>query len=79
MCSDRMDGDEIDIIHQFLSMMLCVRRAGVTDAVHLLEGKGLIRASRGTITIRDRTKLEKIAGASYGLPEAEYRRLIGQF
>ncbi len=79
MCSDRMDGDQIEITHQFLAMMLCVRRPGVTDAMHLLEGKGLIRAVRGTITIRDCAKLEKVAGASYGLPEAEYRRLIGAF
>jgi len=79
MCNDRIDGDEIIITHQFLSIMLGVRRSGVTDTIHILEGRGLIRAARGKITIRDRAKLERHAGTSYGLPEAEYRRLIGPF
>ena len=59
-------------------MMLGVRRSGVTETIHILEGRGLIKAARGKITIRDRAKLENVAGASYGLPEAEYIRLIGQ-
>jgi hypothetical protein len=60
-------------------MMLGVRRSGVTDTLHILEGRRLIRATRGEITILDRARLERLAGASYGLPEAEYRRLIGEF
>jgi CRP-like cAMP-binding protein len=77
MCGDRIDGDEISITHRFLAMMLCVRRSGVTDAIHILEGQGLIRAKRSNIAIKDRAGLEHLAGASYGLPEAEYQRLIG--
>jgi CRP-like cAMP-binding protein len=80
MCHDRIDGDVLPLTHKFLSMMLGVRRAGVTDAVHILEGRGLIRAiTNGRIEIRNREKLERLAGAAYGLPEAEYRRLIGAF
>ena len=79
MCNDRIDGPDIAITHKFLAMMLGVRRPGVTDAIHVLEGRGLIRAARSKITIRDRDKLEAVAGASYGLPETEYRRLIGKF
>jgi hypothetical protein len=44
---------------------------------HDLESLGHIRAMRGQITIRARGGLERIAGATYGLPEAEYRRLLG--
>ena len=55
----------------------CVRRSSVTDAIHLLEGELLIKATRGNIEILDRDKLERAAGASYGVPEAEFRRLIG--
>jgi CRP-like cAMP-binding protein len=76
MCHDRMDGDELPITHEFLSMMLGVRRAGVTVAIHLLEGNGLIRARRGLITILDREKLEEMADEAYGVPEAEYERLM---
>lgn len=79
MCHDRIDGDDLPLTHKFLAMMLGVRRAGVTDTLHILEGRGLILARRASITIRSRAKLERLAGASYGLPESEYRRLIGEF
>jgi CRP-like cAMP-binding protein len=77
MCRDRLDIDEFPITHDFLSMMLGVRRSSVTDAIHLLEGDALIKATRGNIRILDRARLERAAGASYGVPEAEFRRLIG--
>ena len=77
MCRDRLDADEFPITHDFLAMMLGVRRSSVTDAIHLLEGNLLIKATRGNIQILDRARLEHAAGASYGVPEAEYRRLIG--
>lgn len=77
MSHDRMQGDELPLTHEFLSLMLGVRRSSVTDALHVLEGSGTIKATRGLITVRDREKLEQIAGASYGVPEAEYRRVIG--
>ena len=60
-------------------MMLAVRRSGVTVTLHTLEGTGSIRATRGLVTIRDRQRLEEIAGDAYGQAEAEYRRLIGPF
>ncbi len=77
MCRDRLETDEFPITHDFLSMMLGVRRSSVTDAIHLLEGDALIKATRGNIRILDRVRLERAAGASYGVPEAEFRRLIG--
>ena len=57
--------------------MLGVRRAGVTDSIHLLEGLKCIRATRGWIEIRDRAALEQIAADSYGIGEQEYVRLLG--
>ena len=57
--------------------MLGVRRAGVTEALHALERRKLIKSSRGQIIVRNRKGIEKSAGGSYGVPEAEYRRLIG--
>jgi CRP-like cAMP-binding protein len=75
MCHDRVDGDELALTHEFLSLMLAVRRPGVTEVIHLLEGTGTIKARRAHITILDRARLEKTAGDSYGVPEAEYERL----
>jgi CRP-like cAMP-binding protein len=77
MCHDRVDGDNLPLTHEFVSLMLGVRRAGVTEALHVLEGRGLIGVSRGGIIVRDRTKLQDAANGCYGLPEAEYARLIG--
>ena len=77
MCQDRADSSEFPMTHKFLSIMLTVRRAGITDALSFLEGKKCIRAMRGRILITDRKCLEEIAGAAYGIPELEYRRLLG--
>lgn len=79
MCHDRVDGNDIALTHEFMALMLAVRRSGVTVTLHALEESGAIRARRSLITIIDRERLEDIAGASYGLAEAEYRRLLGPF
>lgn len=75
MSQDRL-GDRLSLTHGFFALMLGVRRPSVTDALHTLEGKHLIKSTRRLVTIRDRAGLENLAGASYGLPETEYRRLI---
>jgi len=79
MCNDRLDSERIELTHEFLSMMLAVRRSGVTVTLHELQESGAIRASRGVITVVDRARLEEIAGDCYGQAEAEYQRLIGPF
>lgn len=76
MLRDRIEGDELPLTHDFLALMLSVRRAGVTIAVHMLEGRGLIRATRGLVKILDREGLRTMAQGSYGLAEAEYARLL---
>jgi CRP-like cAMP-binding protein len=77
MCHDRVDGDELNFTHELLSVMLGVRRPGVTVATHVLEGSKMIKATRGRITVLNRDKLEEAAAGSYGVPEREYERLIG--
>jgi len=77
MCHDRLRDDDLSLTHEFLSLMLGVRRSGVTNEIHVLEGAHAIKASRGNIRIVDRQKLEEIAGGSYGIPEDEYERHIG--
>jgi CRP-like cAMP-binding protein len=79
MCHDRVAGDDIEITHQFMSTMIAAERTSVTVTLHILEGAGLIRSTRGRVLIIDRTGLEQLAHEGYGRPEAEYRRLIGPF
>ncbi|UVC06742.1 Crp/Fnr family transcriptional regulator [Rhizobium sp. TH2] len=77
MCHDRMHGGDVVLTHEFLALMLGVRRSGVTVAIHILEGVKAIRARRGNIKITNRAMLLDLAGGIYGVPEAEYDRLIG--
>jgi CRP-like cAMP-binding protein len=78
MAHDRVGVDEIPLTHEFLALMLGVRRSGVTEALHALGNRGLISHGRGKVTVKDRKGLERAAGEAYGAPEAEYRRLIGR-
>ena len=77
MAHDRIGDDTLPLTHEFLSLMLGVRRAGVTETLHVLRERGLISYGRGQIGVKDRKGLERAAGEAYGVPEAEYRRLIG--
>ena len=77
MAHDRIGDDTLPLTHEFLSLMLGVRRAGVTETLHVLRERGLISYGRGQIAVKDRKGLERAAGEAYGVPEAEYRRLIG--
>lgn len=77
MSCDRSESDSFPITHEFLSLMLGVRRAGVTDALGTLAEARYIATTRGQITILDRLGLEERVGDSYGIPEANYRELVG--
>ena len=77
MCHDRLDGDHLAVTHEFLSTMLGVRRSGVTEQLHILEGHRAIRSTRGDIHVLSREKLLEIAGGCYGVPEREYEKVLG--
>jgi hypothetical protein len=77
ICHDCLDGDDLSLTHEFVAVMLGVRRPGATEALHMLEAAQIIRAEGRNIVVLDRGKLEAVAGDSYGLPEAEYERLVG--
>jgi CRP-like cAMP-binding protein len=77
MAHDRLDGDEVALTHEFLAIMLGVRRAGVTAAMQSLETRGLVETKRARLFVLNRGGLETAANGSYGIPEAEYRRLTG--
>lgn len=76
MCHDRLDVDDMPMTHEFMSLILAVRRPSVTTALHMLEGERLIRSERGRVIVRDRARLEQYAADCYGRPEKEYRALI---
>lgn len=53
MAQDRIGGETLSLTHEFLSLMLAVRRAGVTDALNLLRKQGLVSYQRGKITVKN--------------------------
>jgi CRP-like cAMP-binding protein len=76
MAHDRLGSDVLKLTHEFLALMLGVRRAGVTTALGHLETKGVLLTARGAVTIVDRGGLEDCADGLYGQPEAELERLF---
>jgi CRP-like cAMP-binding protein len=77
MAHDRTHNDTLPLTHEFLALMLGVRRPGVTDALQKLKRRKLIDTGRNRILVRNRKGIERVAQGSYGVPEQEYRRLIG--
>jgi CRP-like cAMP-binding protein len=73
---DRAPSDELPLGHEFLSMMLGVRRAGVTVALGTLKTAGLIRNTHGRVTIVDRHGLEATSCECYRVVRNEYERLL---
>lgn len=65
MCSDRLLDEEIALTHEFLSVMLNVRRAGVTQAIQSLQNGGMLTAKRRSLRIVDRRRLEECASDAY--------------
>ena len=77
MMQDRMPTSDLPLTQEFLAMMLGVRRAGVTDAANALKRAGLIKYTRGHVTILDRAGLEKRSCECYGVTKREFDQLIG--
>jgi CRP-like cAMP-binding protein len=73
---DRLAGDEINMTQELIADMLGVRREGVTEAAGKLQQAGLIRYSRGKITIVDRPGLEARVCECYEVVKKESRRLL---
>jgi CRP-like cAMP-binding protein len=77
MIHDRVASQRFPLSQEFLSQMLGVRRAGVSEVATKLRKAGLIRYSRGMIEIVDRAGLEAAACECYGVIQAEFVRLLG--
>jgi CRP-like cAMP-binding protein len=77
MAHDRIEGEQLPLTHELLSIMLGVQRPGVTLALQKMESDGLVETRRSVIVIRDREGLKRAAKGFYGVPEAEQERLTG--
>jgi CRP-like cAMP-binding protein len=77
MAHDRAKEDEFPMTHEFLSMMLGVRRAGITVAAGALQKAGFIRYERGCIEVTDRPGLESASCECYGVVRRACDALLG--
>lgn len=73
---DRLQGDDLLMTQELIANMLGVRREGVTQAALNLQEAGLIRYSRGHITVLDRVGLEARTCECYAVVKKEYDRLL---
>jgi CRP-like cAMP-binding protein len=73
---DRLHGDELVMTQELISNMLGVRREGVTESALKLQNAGLIRYSRGRITVIDRIGIEQRSCECYAVVRKEYDRLL---
>jgi CRP-like cAMP-binding protein len=78
MTRDRAGSDRFDLTQEFLSKMLGVRRAGVTEVALELQRAGIIDYARKQMEILDAQRLAEIACECYGLIRHEYGRVIDE-
>jgi len=76
MSLDRIPSNNLTMTQELIASNLGVRREGVTLAAGRLQAAGLIRCSRGKITVLDRLKLEQWACECYAVVEKEFDRLL---
>ena len=74
MAHDRVGVDRFSLTQEFLGQMLGARRPTVSITAQALQAQGLIRYTRGMVTVLDRPGLESAACACYGVIEADYAR-----
>jgi hypothetical protein len=77
MTHDRAEDDRFPMTHEFMAMMLGVRRAGVTVTAGTLKQAGLIRYAGGQMTILDRPALESVSCECYGIVQRHFEQLLG--
>lgn len=75
---DRLSGNELNMTQELIANMLGVRREGVTEAAGKLQSAGLIKYSRGKITVLDRGGLEERVCECYAVVKKEADRLVPQ-
>jgi CRP-like cAMP-binding protein len=74
---DRMGSDSLPLTHEFLAIMLGVRRATVSEVLRPLQERGVIHSGRGVIKILDRPGLEALACECYRTVNQEFARIFG--
>jgi len=78
MTHDRVEGDEFKLTHEFLGLMLGVRRSSVTLVAHQLQRAGMINYRLGVVTVLDRKALEETSCECYALVRAYFDKFLAR-
>jgi CRP-like cAMP-binding protein len=77
MTHDRVHREDFELTHEFLALMLGVRRAGVTVAMGTLQAAGILQYKRGRVEVLDRARLEGTSCDCYRITADAFARLFG--
>jgi CRP-like cAMP-binding protein len=78
MTHDRVEGDDFKLTHEFLGLMLGVRRSSVTLVAHQLQRAGMINYRLGVVTVLDRKGLEETSCECYAVVRAYFDKFLAR-
>jgi hypothetical protein len=78
MTHDRVQGDDFKLTHEFLGLMLGVRRSSVTLVAHQLQRAGMINYRLGVVTVLDRKGLEEASCECYAVVRAYFDKSLAR-
>lgn len=78
MTHDRVGRDQFALTQEFLSQMLGVRRATISEIASQAQRSNLIQYSRGQMMIVNREGLEAMTCECYSIIRSEYEQLLGK-
>ncbi len=73
---ERLPDNQLIVTQELIASMLGVRREGITEAARKLQRQGVITYHRGTITVIDRPRLERMSCECYAVVRKETDRLL---
>ncbi len=76
MTQDRAHSKTFEVTHEFLAFMLGMRRVGITTAAAAFQRRGMIKYSRGVLTVLNRRELLSSACSCYAEDRKTYNRLL---
>lgn len=76
MTHDRVGADQFVLTHEFVAVMLGVRRATVTLVANTFQRAGFIKYARGVVAIVNRQGLKEASCECYDLVTRHYEEML---